>query len=82
MTAAQKATHTSLQVVEELLDLTVGATTVFLPLFILALPCVVLVVLPVLVVGAIVALVGGVVAAVLAPAFLLFRAVRRRFDTP
>jgi hypothetical protein len=63
---------------EDLADLSAGAVAVLLPLFILAVPCVVLVVVPLIVAGAAGAVVGALLALPFVPVFLLVRALRRR----
>lgn len=69
---------TLVRVLEDLVDLSAGAVTVFLPLFILAVPCAVLVVGPLVVAGAVAAVAGGLLALPLIPPFLVIRALRRR----
>jgi hypothetical protein len=71
-------TPTVLQMFEDLADLGAGAVTVFLPLFVLAVPCAVLVVVPVLAAGAVLAVAGALLALPLVPAWLLVRGLRRR----
>jgi hypothetical protein len=65
-------------VLEEVADLSAGAVTVFLPLFILAVPGIALVVVPVIAAGAVVAVAGALLALVLAPPYLVVRAIRDR----
>lgn len=69
---------TILRLLEDLADLGAGAVTVFLPLFILAVPCAVLVVVPLAVAGAIGAVAAALLALALLPPYLLIRALRRR----
>jgi hypothetical protein len=69
----QRDSPTPFEMFEEALDLTVGFSVVLLPAFILAIPCVILL-LPLLVP----AIPLAIMAALLAPPYLLIRALRRR----
>jgi hypothetical protein len=69
---------TILRLFEDLVDMTAGAVTVFLPLFILAVPCAVLVIVPLAVAGGVVAVAGALLALPCVPLVLLVRALRRR----
>jgi hypothetical protein len=69
---------TLVRVLEDLVDLSAGAVTVFLPLFVLAVPCAVLVVVPLLVAGAVAAVAVALLALPCVPLVLLARALRRR----
>jgi hypothetical protein len=69
---------TLVQVLEDVIDLSAGAVTVFLPLFILAIPCAVLVILPVIAAAAILGLAAAVLALPLLPPYLLVRRLRHR----
>jgi hypothetical protein len=66
------------EMLEDLADLGAGAVTVFLPLFVLAVPCAVLVIVPLLAAGAVLAVVGALLALPLLPVFLAVRRLRRR----
>jgi hypothetical protein len=76
VSARPSQTTTIAQVVEEVADL--GAVTVFLPLFTLAVPGVALVVVPVIAAGAVVAVAGALLALGLVPPYLVLRTIRRR----
>jgi hypothetical protein len=66
------------EMADDVLGLLTGATAIFLPAYLLAVPCIVLVVVPVIVVGVVLAVLGAILAAPL----LLVRAVRRRVSSP
>ena len=76
--ARPSETTTIAQLLQEVVDLTAGAVTVLLPIFILAVPAIGLVIVPVIALGAILAIVGLLVALPLLPPYLLIRAIRRR----
>lgn len=76
----QRHVRTPGRAVEEIVDLTAGAVTVFLPFVIPAVPAIALVVVPVVAAGAVVALAGALLALPLMPPYLLLRAVRGRRD--
>ena len=59
-------------------DLSAGAVAVLLPLFVLAVPCGVLVIVPLMVAAAVAAVAGALLALPLVPPYLLIRALRRR----
>jgi hypothetical protein len=73
-----KSTPSLTEMLSDVADLGAGAVTVFLPLFVLAVPCAVLVIVPVLAAGVVLAVAGALLALPLLPLFLLFRAIRRR----
>jgi hypothetical protein len=72
-----RSTPTVAEILEDLAGLGAGAVTVFLPLFILAVPCAVLVVVPVLVAGAVLAVAGALLALPLLPVVMVIRRLRR-----
>jgi hypothetical protein len=69
---------TFVRLLAEIADLGAGAVAVLLPLFVLAVPCAVLVVVPLIVAAAVAAAAGALLALPLIPPFLLIRALRRR----
>ena len=73
-----KSTPSLTEILEDLAGLGAGAVTVFLPLFVLAVPCAVLVIVPLLVAGVVLAVAGVLLALPLLPVVLVIRAVRRR----
>jgi hypothetical protein len=76
-----RSTPTVAEILEDVAGLGAGAVTVFLPLFVLAVPCAVLVIVPVLAAGAILAVAGALLALPLLPVVLVVRA-RRHARSP
>jgi hypothetical protein len=63
-------------VLAEVADLSAGAVTIFMPLFVLTVPGILLVLVPVIAAGVILAFAGALLALPLVPAYLLLRAIR------
>jgi Flp pilus assembly protein TadB len=71
---SQRDEPTALEMVEQVVDLTVGFFAALMPALLLAMPCIVLVVVPLVILAVPFAILGAIVAL----PYLLIRSVRRR----
>jgi Flp pilus assembly protein TadB len=71
--------RTPLEMLEDVIDLSIGLSVILMPLFLIAIPGVLLLLIaPVVLVGVVAAIPAVVAGVLLAPPYLLFRALRRR----